>query len=75
MLHILRSMGLTGIEGYEVSVECYITSGLPAFEVVGLPDMAVKHRPLLMVQIMTLATRTATLMDILMASMMERPLL
>ena len=43
MLHIVRSMGLTGIEGYEVSVECYITSGLPAFEVVGLPDMAVKE--------------------------------
>ena len=43
MLYTVRSMGLTGIEGYVVSVECFITSGLPAFEVVGLPDLAVKE--------------------------------
>jgi magnesium chelatase family protein len=36
-------MGLSGIEGYEVSVECYISSGLPNFEIVGLPDTAVKE--------------------------------
>ena len=43
MLSHVRSMGLQGIEGYEVSVECFITNGLPAFDVVGLPDAAVKE--------------------------------
>ena len=43
MLSHVRSMGLLGIEGYEVSVECFITNGLPAFDVVGLPDAAVKE--------------------------------
>jgi len=36
-------MGLGGIRGYEVSVECYLSSGLPAFDIVGLPDTAVKE--------------------------------
>jgi magnesium chelatase family protein len=36
-------MGLGGISGYEVSVECYLSSGLPAFDIVGLPDTAVKE--------------------------------
>ena len=43
MLSHVRSMGLQGIDGYEVSVECFITNGLPAFDVVGLPDAAVKE--------------------------------
>ena len=43
MLSRVRSMGLSGIRGYEVSVECYITNGLPGFEIVGLPDAAVKE--------------------------------
>lgn len=43
MLSRVSSMGLQGIDGYEVSVECYITNGLPGFEVVGLPDTAVKE--------------------------------
>lgn len=43
MLSHVRSMGLQGIEGYEVSVECFITNGLPAFDVVGLPDAAVRE--------------------------------
>ena len=36
-------MGLYGIEGYRVTVECCITQGLPAFDIVGLPDTAVKE--------------------------------
>ncbi len=36
-------MGIQGVGGYEISVECYITNGLPGFEVVGLPDTAVKE--------------------------------
>ncbi len=39
----IASLGLTGIEGYGVSVECNITNGLPAFELVGLPDAAVRE--------------------------------
>ena len=43
MLSRVSSLGLRGIEGYEVCVECYITNGLPGFDVVGLPDAAVKE--------------------------------
>lgn len=43
MLSRISSMGLMGIDGYVVEVECYITSGLPGFDVVGLPDAAVKE--------------------------------
>ena len=43
MLSRVSSLGLHGIDGYEVTVECYITTGLPGFDVVGLPDAAVKE--------------------------------
>ena len=43
MVSKVRSLGLGGIRGYEVSVECYLSSGLPAFDIVGLPDAAVKE--------------------------------
>ena len=43
MVVTVRSLGLTGIRGYEVSVECFLSGGLPAFDVVGLPDAAVKE--------------------------------
>ncbi|MDR1156914.1 MAG: YifB family Mg chelatase-like AAA ATPase [Oscillospiraceae bacterium] len=43
MVAKVRSMGLLGISGYEVSVECYLSGGLPAFDVVGLPDAAVRE--------------------------------
>ena len=36
-------MGVTGIEGHLITVECYISNGLPAFDIVGLPDAAVKE--------------------------------
>ncbi len=39
----IRSLGLHGVSGYEVTVECFLSSGLPAFDVVGLPDAAVKE--------------------------------
>lgn len=39
----VRSLGLHGISGYEVSVECFLSGGLPAFDIVGLPDAAVKE--------------------------------
>lgn len=37
------SFGLSGISGYAVSVECDLSSGLPNFDIVGLPDAAVKE--------------------------------
>ena len=43
MMVTVRSLGLTGISGYEVSVECFLSGGLPGFDVVGLPDTAVKE--------------------------------
>lgn len=39
----VRSMGISGINGYAVTVECFISNGLPAFEIVGLPDASVKE--------------------------------
>ena len=43
MLSTIRSLGVNGIGGYGVTVEVYISNGLPAFDVVGLPDTAVKE--------------------------------
>ncbi len=43
MVSKIRSFGLKGIGGYEVSVECYVSNGLPGFDIVGLPDTAVKE--------------------------------
>ena len=43
MVSKIRSLGVRGIGGYEVSVECFISNGLPGFEVVGLPDAAVRE--------------------------------
>ena len=43
MVVTVRSLGLNGITGYEVRVECYLSGGLPAFDLVGLPDAAVKE--------------------------------
>lgn len=43
MLSIISSAGLVGIDGFPVSVECNISRGMPRFEVVGLPDNAVKE--------------------------------
>ena len=34
---------LSGIDGIAITVECNIMNGLPAFEMVGLPDLAVKE--------------------------------
>ena len=41
MVRRVRSLGLAGLKGYEVSVECDLSGGLPAFDLVGLPDAAV----------------------------------
>ena len=43
MVSKVRSLGLSGVGGIEVSIECFLSNGLPAFELVGLPDAAVKE--------------------------------
>jgi len=43
MVRTVLSLGLQGVQGYPVDVECSLSSGLPAFDVVGLPDAAVKE--------------------------------
>ena len=43
MVVTVRSLGLSGIAGYAVSAECFLSGGLPAFDIVGLPDAAVRE--------------------------------
>lgn len=43
MVVSIRSLGLNGIAGYEVGAECFLSGGLPAFDIVGLPDAAVRE--------------------------------
>ena len=43
MFASVKSFGVDGIGGYPVTVEVNISGGLPAFEIVGLPDAAVKE--------------------------------
>lgn len=43
MLYKVRSLGLQGLFGYEVTAECDLAGGLPNFDIVGLPDAAVKE--------------------------------
>ena len=43
MICSINTMGVNGIQGSRITVECYISNGLPAFDIVGLPDAAVKE--------------------------------
>ena len=43
MLSIVKSMSLIGLDGYLVSVQVDISSGMPGFEIVGLPDTSIKE--------------------------------
>ena len=43
MLSKIQSLGCRGVTGYAVSVECHVSNGLPGFDIVGLPDTAVKE--------------------------------
>lgn len=43
MLAILNSCSLMGADAYMVNVEVDVSKGMPAFEIVGLPDAAVKE--------------------------------
>ena len=43
MICSVRTLAVTGINGSAVTAECYISNGLPGFDIVGLPDTAVKE--------------------------------
>lgn len=43
MISRSKSFALTGIEALPVTVEADLTQGLPAFDIVGLPDAAIKE--------------------------------
>lgn len=43
MLAIVKSCSIFGIESFMVDVEVDISNGLPAFDIVGLPDTAIKE--------------------------------
>ena len=43
MFSSIKSFGVSGVGGYSVAVEVYISNGMPGFEIVGLPDAAVKE--------------------------------
>jgi magnesium chelatase family protein len=43
MLAAVRSATLVGVDGQPVTVEVHVSSGLPAYHVVGLPDAAVRE--------------------------------
>lgn len=43
MLTMVKSLSLHGLDGYEVIVEVDMAGGMPQWEMVGLPDIAVKE--------------------------------
>lgn len=43
MLSIVKSMALHGLDGYLIDVQVDVSSGMPSWEVVGLPDATVKE--------------------------------
>ena len=43
MLASVRSATLVGVDGQPVTVEVHVSTGLPAYSVVGLPDTAVRE--------------------------------
>ena len=47
-------MGLYGLDAFVVEVEVDLSRGLPAFEMVGLPDAAVREANLLKIPIVAM---------------------
>lgn len=43
MLSIVKSISLIGLEAYGIAVEVDVSNGLPSFDMVGLPDTAVRE--------------------------------
>lgn len=43
MLSIIKSMGLLGLDGYLIDVEVDVSTGMPDWQIVGLPDAGLKE--------------------------------
>ena len=43
MICSVKTLGISGIQGSLVTAECFVSNGLPGFDIVGLPDAAVKE--------------------------------
>ena len=43
MVSNIYTVGLAGIDGFMVDVQTDISNGFPAFDIIGLPDAAVKE--------------------------------
>ena len=43
MLSIIKSIALHGLDGYLVDVQVDVSAGMPAWEIVGLPDASIKE--------------------------------
>lgn len=43
MLSIVKSIALHGLQGYLVNIQVDISSGMPSFEIVGLPDTSIRE--------------------------------
>ncbi|HIT35000.1 MAG TPA: YifB family Mg chelatase-like AAA ATPase [Candidatus Faecousia intestinigallinarum] len=43
MICSVHTLGISGLQSRSVTAECYISNGLPGFDIVGLPDAAVKE--------------------------------
>ena len=43
MICSIKTLGISGIQGDLITAECYISNGLPGFDIVGLPDAQVKE--------------------------------
>lgn len=43
MICNVKTLGISGIRGSAVTAEAYISNGMPGFDIVGLPDAAVKE--------------------------------
>ena len=43
MLSVTKSMALQGLDGTLINVEVDVSSGMPMWEIIGLPDVSVKE--------------------------------
>ncbi|MBR5542475.1 MAG: ATP-binding protein, partial [Oscillospiraceae bacterium] len=43
MISEIKTLGLSGAAGYVITTECFLSGGLPSFDIVGLPDASVRE--------------------------------
>ena len=69
------SAGLSGIEGFPVTVECNQRSKLEGFEVVGLPDAAVKEAKNRVIAACENSGYVFPSLEIMISAIFERPVI